>query len=105
MSRLGFLPGAPMTRDQWLMLQRDNVAGDRRRRASRRSGSSRRRLPRSATNGSAAFAAAASSRPANSVDAGHLTAASPAMPILLLAIILGIVEGVTEFCRSPRPAI
>ncbi|NUT01824.1 MAG: complex I NDUFA9 subunit family protein [Sphingomonas sp.] len=25
-SRLGFLPGAPLTRDQWLMLQRDNVA-------------------------------------------------------------------------------
>lgn len=26
MSHLGFLPGAPITRDQWLMLQRDNVA-------------------------------------------------------------------------------
>ena len=26
MSRLGFLPGAPLTRDQWLMLQKDNVA-------------------------------------------------------------------------------
>lgn len=26
MSRAGFLPGAPLTRDQWLMLQRDNVA-------------------------------------------------------------------------------
>jgi NADH dehydrogenase len=26
LSYLGFLPGAPMTRDQWLMLQRDNVA-------------------------------------------------------------------------------
>ena len=25
LSRLGFLPGAPLTRDQWLMLQRDNV--------------------------------------------------------------------------------
>ena len=25
MSRFGWLPGAPMTRDQWLMLQRDNV--------------------------------------------------------------------------------
>ena len=25
-SYLGFLPGAPLTRDQWLMLQRDNVA-------------------------------------------------------------------------------
>jgi uncharacterized protein YbjT (DUF2867 family) len=24
-SRLGFLPGAPLTRDQWLMLQNDNV--------------------------------------------------------------------------------
>ena len=24
-ARLGFLPGAPLTRDQWLMLQRDNV--------------------------------------------------------------------------------
>jgi len=24
-SYLGFLPGAPLTRDQWLMLQRDNV--------------------------------------------------------------------------------
>lgn len=29
MSRLGFLPGAPLTRDQWLMLQTDNVAGKR----------------------------------------------------------------------------
>ncbi len=26
MSRLGFLPGAPLTRDQWRMLQHDNVA-------------------------------------------------------------------------------
>jgi NADH dehydrogenase len=26
MSRVGFLPGAPITRDQWLMLQHDNVA-------------------------------------------------------------------------------
>ena len=26
MSRFGFLPGAPLTRDQWLMLQKDNVA-------------------------------------------------------------------------------
>ena len=25
LSRLGFLPGAPLTRDQWLMLQADNV--------------------------------------------------------------------------------
>ncbi len=25
LSRMGFLPGAPITRDQWLMLQRDNV--------------------------------------------------------------------------------
>ena len=25
LSRFGFLPGAPLTRDQWLMLQRDNV--------------------------------------------------------------------------------
>jgi len=25
---LGFLPGAPLTRDQWLMLQNDNVAGE-----------------------------------------------------------------------------
>jgi hypothetical protein len=24
-SHLGWLPGAPLTRDQWLMLQRDNV--------------------------------------------------------------------------------
>src|SRR3954468_17774623 len=28
LSRLGWLPGAPLTRDQWLMLQRDNVAAD-----------------------------------------------------------------------------
>jgi NADH dehydrogenase len=28
MSRLGFLPGAPITRDQWLMLQSDNVVAD-----------------------------------------------------------------------------
>jgi NADH dehydrogenase len=27
MASLGFLPGAPLTRDQWLMLQTDNVAG------------------------------------------------------------------------------
>jgi uncharacterized protein YbjT (DUF2867 family) len=27
LSYLGFLPGAPLTRDQWLMLQRDNVPG------------------------------------------------------------------------------
>lgn len=26
LSRLGFLPGMPLTRDQWLMLQKDNVA-------------------------------------------------------------------------------
>ncbi len=26
MARFGFLPGAPLSRDQWLMLQRDNVA-------------------------------------------------------------------------------
>ena len=26
LSRLGWLPGAPLTRDQWLMLQRDNVS-------------------------------------------------------------------------------
>ena len=26
MSRFGFLPGAPLTRDQWMMLQTDNVA-------------------------------------------------------------------------------
>ena len=26
LSHLGWLPGAPLTRDQWLMLQRDNVA-------------------------------------------------------------------------------
>ena len=26
LSYLGFLPGAPLTRDQWLMLQKDNVA-------------------------------------------------------------------------------
>ena len=25
LARFGFLPGAPLTRDQWLMLQRDNV--------------------------------------------------------------------------------
>ena len=28
MSRLGFLPGAPLTRDQWLMLAHDNVVHD-----------------------------------------------------------------------------
>ena len=27
-ARLGFLPGAPLTWDQWLMLQRDNVVSD-----------------------------------------------------------------------------
>jgi len=28
MAKLGFLPGAPLSTDQWIMLQRDNVAGD-----------------------------------------------------------------------------
>ena len=28
MARLGFLPGAPLTWDQWLMLQRDNIVGE-----------------------------------------------------------------------------
>ncbi len=28
MAKLGFLPGAPLTSDQWIMLQRDNVAAD-----------------------------------------------------------------------------
>jgi NADH dehydrogenase len=29
LSKVGWLPGAPLTRDQWLMLQRDNVpSGD-----------------------------------------------------------------------------
>ena len=28
MAKLGFLPGAPLTQDQWIMLQRDNVAAD-----------------------------------------------------------------------------
>lgn len=28
MSRFGFLPGAPLSRDQWRMLQRDNVPAD-----------------------------------------------------------------------------
>ena len=65
-ARLGWLPGAPLTRDQWLMLQRDNVPA-RARRASRHSGSSRLRSPRSATNGSAASIAAASSPAAESI--------------------------------------
>jgi NADH dehydrogenase len=29
LSRFGWLPGAPLTRDQWLMLQRDNVPHER----------------------------------------------------------------------------
>ncbi len=28
LARFGFLPGAPLSRDQWAMLQRDNVAAD-----------------------------------------------------------------------------
>ena len=28
LSKFGWLPGAPLTKDQWLMLQRDNVAAD-----------------------------------------------------------------------------
>ena len=28
LAKLGFLPGAPLTQDQWIMLQRDNVAAD-----------------------------------------------------------------------------
>ena len=27
LARFGWLPGAPLTRDQWIMLQRDNVPG------------------------------------------------------------------------------
>ena len=27
MAKLGFLPGAPLTWDQWLMLQQDNIVG------------------------------------------------------------------------------
>ena len=29
LSLFGFLPGAPLTRDQWIMLQKDNVAGEK----------------------------------------------------------------------------
>ena len=29
LSYLGFVPGAPLTRDQWLLLQRDNVAAEK----------------------------------------------------------------------------
>lgn len=28
LAKFGFLPGAPLTRDQWIMLQKDNVAAD-----------------------------------------------------------------------------
>ena len=27
-AKLGFLPGAPLSQDQWIMLQRDNVAAE-----------------------------------------------------------------------------
>jgi Predicted nucleoside-diphosphate-sugar epimerases len=59
-SQLGWLPGAPLTRDQWLMLQRDNHRR-RERRVWLHSASIRHRLPPSAANGSAAFIKAASS--------------------------------------------
>ena len=60
LSKLGWLPGAPLTRDQWLMLQRDNLPRATRP-ASKRSGSARRRSARSAMNGWAASTPAASS--------------------------------------------
>ena len=61
LSHFGWLPGAPLTRDQWLMLQRDNVAGQGRSRARGvrdPADAARRRSPR---NGSAASTGAASS--------------------------------------------
>jgi NADH dehydrogenase len=61
LSYFGWLPGAPLTRDQWLMLGRDNVQ------SGERSGSGRRRWTQSAPNGSAASARAASSPAATSI--------------------------------------
>ena len=60
LSKLGWLPGAPLTRDQWLMLQRDNVAVGRAARPRGIRDPARRRSPPSATNGSAASRAASS---------------------------------------------
>ena len=73
LSRFGWLPGAPLTRDQWLMLQRDNVPSRRARRGSKRSASSRRRSPRSATNGSAASTGRQVRRPPNQFDRDQLS--------------------------------
>ena len=60
MSRFGFLPGAPLTRDQWIMLQDDNVAAPKST-GLKAFGSTRPRCRRSRTNGSAASAAAGAS--------------------------------------------
>ena len=61
LSRFGFLPGAPLTRDQWLMLQQRQCRRAKGAPGSRRSGSRRRRSARSRPNGSAASTAAAAS--------------------------------------------
>ena len=79
-SSAGF-PGAPLTRDQWLMLQRDNLPATGRARARSVRHHARRRSARSAMNGCAASAPAAS-------FAGrrmHLTATSLTVPVLLIA--------------------
>ena len=60
LSRFGWLPGAPLTRDQWMMLQR-TMCLRASYRGSKRSGSIRRRSARSDWNGSAASTRAASS--------------------------------------------
>ena len=66
-ARLGWLPGAPLTRDQWLMLQRDNLADWRHAgpRGVRDQSDSAR--ARSATNGSGASTRAASSPAGESI--------------------------------------
>ena len=96
LARFGWLPGAPITRDQWLMLQRDNVPAKgaaRSRRVRDRSDAARRRRLRMARPLSQGRQVRG---PPAQPDRDLLSPLQP-MPILLIAIILGIVEGVTEF--------
>ena len=69
LSWFDWLPGAPLTRDQWRMLQR-TMCRRGARRGSKRSASSRPRSARSDTSGSAASAASSPG-----AETAHLTAA------------------------------
>ena len=103
LSRFGFLPGAPLTRDQWLMLQRDNVAGQGRAGprgvrdpadAARRGRSGMARPIRTAATASRGrrvnLTATTARRRCRSSSSSSSSASSRASP---------------NICRSPRPAI